>query len=73
MTETDVPLKPSSDGAFSVGLPEGERRISIVKRTIPAGYAVETFTYGAQNLLSNPLRMDRGVLSEISIVLNKSE
>jgi hypothetical protein len=71
--EADVPLKPNPDGTFLVSLPEGERRISILGRTIPSGYAVELFTYGPQDLLNNPLRIAPGTPSDISIVLKKSE
>ena len=71
-SETKVPLKPSADGTFQVGLPEGERRISVLKESIPAGYVVEAFTYGSQNLLNNPVRIAPGPLSDISIVIKKS-
>jgi hypothetical protein len=67
--ELEVPLKIDSAGKFVVDLPEAERRISILKRSIPAGYTLEAFTYGSNNLLSNPLRIEPGPLSEISIVL----
>jgi len=71
-SETEVPLKPGADGTFQVGLPEGERKISVLKERVPAGFAVEACTYGSQNLLNNPIRIAPGPLSDISITIKKS-
>jgi hypothetical protein len=70
-TEREVPLNPNSDGTFVVNLPEGERRISVLKKSIPAGYALDVFTYGSQNLLNVPIGLMPGTLSKISIVLRR--
>jgi hypothetical protein len=70
--EREIPLKPNPDGTFVVNLPEGERRLSVLKKGIPAGFTVDAFTYGSQNLLNNPIRITPGPPSEISIVLKKA-
>ena len=54
---TNVPANPQQDGTFSVQLPEGDRQISVVLNTIPAGYKLASFTYGTTDLLKNPLKV----------------
>src|SRR5215471_21345499 len=52
-----VPTNPVPAGDFKVTLPDGDRQISILPTSIPAGYKVESFAYGATDLLKNPLHI----------------
>ncbi len=51
-----VPANPQPGGSFTIALPEGERQISIVPTSIPAGYTLTSLTYGTTDLLKNPIR-----------------
>jgi len=57
---------PESDGTFRVTLPEGERRTNL---TAP-GFSVKAFSYGAANLLRDPLRISAADSAEFSIALS---
>jgi hypothetical protein len=61
------------DGLFKVTLPEGERRITIVPASIPAGYVIESFTYGSVDLKTNPIRVALNDASEISISVDATQ
>src|SRR5262249_22780921 len=52
-----VPTNAGPDGLFKITLPEGERAISILPSSLPTGYSVDSFTYGSQDLLKNPIRV----------------
>jgi hypothetical protein len=42
-----VPANAAQDGSFKVALPEGERSIMICRISLPAGFSVNSFTYGS--------------------------
>jgi len=44
------------NGDFSLGLPEGQHRISL--GNIPTGYSLKSMTYGSTNLLIDPLKIE---------------
>src|SRR5215471_5114647 len=60
------------DGSFNVDLPEGERQVSIAAGTIPPGYKIQSFIYGATDLLKNPLRVTTQDSAELRVVLDAS-
>jgi len=68
-----VPANPGPDGDFKVTLPDGDRQIAILPASIPAGYNVESFAYGATDLLKNPLHIAPSDTSEIAIVVDASQ
>src|SRR5215475_5725663 len=68
-----VPANPGPDGEFKVTLPEGDRQITILPASIPAGYNVESFAYGATDLLKNPLHIAISDTSEIAIAVDATQ
>lgn len=52
------PVEPALGGAFRLTLPDGEYRVDVP--VPPQGYSVKTFTYGATNLMTMPLRLAAG-------------
>jgi protein TonB len=54
------------DGTFRVAMPEGERRTNL---NAP-GFTVKAFSYGAANLLRDPLRISAADSAEFSITLS---
>jgi len=69
----NVPANPGADGLFKVTLPDGERRITIVPASIPAGYVVESFTYGATDLLKNPVLIALNDSSAFAITIDATQ
>ena len=65
-----VPTNVRADGMFTVTLPEGERAISILPSSLPAGYSVNSFTYGSVDLLKNPIRVALADTAEIAIAVD---
>jgi len=65
-----VPTNVGPDGTFKVILPEGERTISILPTSLPTGYAVDSFTYGAVDLLKNPIRVALNDTATIAIAVD---
>src|SRR5215831_1024297 len=41
-----LPANPQQDGTFTITMPEGERQISVLPTSVPAGYMLTAFTYG---------------------------
>jgi hypothetical protein len=68
-----VPANPGPDGDFKVTLPGGDRQIAILPASIPAGYNVESFAYGATDLLKNPLHIALTDTSEIAIAVDATQ
>jgi TonB family protein len=54
-----------SDGRFSLLMPEGERRLTLNV----AGHSVQSLTYGATDLLREPLKVARGDTSEMRVTV----
>ena len=65
-----VPANPQPGGSFTIALPEGERQISIVPTSIPAGYTLTSLTYGTTDLLKNPLRIAAGDNAPLNVAFN---
>ena len=65
-----VPANPQPGGSFTIALPEGERQISIVPTSVPAGYTLTSFTYGTTDLLKNPLRVAAGDNAQLNVAFN---
>jgi hypothetical protein len=65
-----LPTTISPDGSFRITLPEGERTLSIVPSSLPQGFSVDTFTYGTQNLLADPIRVARNDTAELAITID---
>jgi hypothetical protein len=68
-----VPANPRVDGEFKVTLPDGDRQISILPASLPAGYKVESFAYGATDLLKNPLHIAGSDTSEMAITVDATQ
>ena len=68
-----VPANPGVDGEFKVTLPDGDRQISILPASLPAGYKVESFAYGATDLLKNPLHIAGSDTSEMAITVDATQ
>jgi hypothetical protein len=68
-----VPANPGPDGEFKVTLPDGDRQIAILPASIPRGYKVESFAYGATDLLKNPLHIAISDMSEIAIAVDATQ
>lgn len=68
-----VPANPGPDGEFKVTLPDGDRQIAILPASIPAGYKVESFAYGAADLLKNPLHVAVSDTSDIAIAVDATQ
>jgi hypothetical protein len=68
-----VPANPGPDGEFKVTLPDGDRQIAILPASIPAGYKVESFAYGATDLLQNPLHIALSDMSEIAVAVDATQ
>jgi hypothetical protein len=66
----NVPASPQPDGSFTIGLPEGERRIAVVAGTVPPGYKVSSFTYGTADLLKDPLSIAAGDSAELRVTFD---
>jgi hypothetical protein len=66
----NLPLTVASDGTFKINLPEGERQVSLVPSSVPAGVAIESFTYGSTDVLKNPVRITANDTSEIAITFD---
>jgi len=66
----NVPLTVGSDGSFKVTLSEGERQLSLVPSSVPAGVAIESFTYGSTDVLKGPVRIAANDTSEIAITFD---
>jgi hypothetical protein len=66
----NLPANPQQDGSFSISLPEGERQITIVTGSLPQGYSLASFTYGATDLLKNPLRVAMTDNAELRVTFN---
>jgi hypothetical protein len=66
----NVPANPGPDGLFKVGLPDGDRQITITGLT--PGFIVESFTYGSTDLLKNPIHVALNDTAELSIVVDAS-
>jgi hypothetical protein len=59
------------DGAFTLPLGEGDYRISLGR--LPPGVAVKSISYGASDLLANPLKLDgTSAPTEIRLTLQKN-
>jgi hypothetical protein len=69
---TTVPTNPGPDGAFKVVLPDGERRVTIVPGSLPPGYILESFTYGSQDLLKDPIRIALSDTAGFAITVDAS-
>jgi hypothetical protein len=67
-----VPANPLEDGSFTVSLPEGENQISIAPGSIPSGYLVSSFIYGATDLLKKPLRVTLSDTARLNVGINAS-
>ncbi len=65
-----VPANAAQDGSFKIALPEGERSISILPSSLPAGFSVSFFSYGSVDLLKNPLRVALNDTAVIAIALD---
>jgi hypothetical protein len=66
----NLPANPQQDGSFSISLPEGERQITIVTGSLPRGYSLASFTYGATDLLKDPLRVELTDNAELRVTFN---
>jgi hypothetical protein len=62
--------EPTSGGAFRVALPEGEHRVQILKSSLPAGYAVKSFTADSVDLLQNPLNLSSTNTTPLRVTLS---
>jgi hypothetical protein len=68
-----IPTNTGPDGLFKVTLPEGERAISILPSSIPAGFVIDSFTYGSVDLKTNPIRVATNDTSEITISVDATQ
>jgi len=69
----NLPVSPQPDGSFNIMLPEGERQITLVTGTLPVGYSLASFTYGAIDLLKNPLRVTSADTAELRVTFDVAE
>jgi hypothetical protein len=69
-SSASVPANAEPDGSFRIALPEGERQLSIVSGGIPPGYKLASFTYGATDLLKNPIRITSADTAELHVTLD---
>jgi hypothetical protein len=65
-----VGLAVQRDGFFRIALPEGQRRISLMPASIPAGYSVKALTYGSIDLLTDAIKVDLADSEELRVILN---
>ena len=67
-SDTTATIDPQPDGAFTVVLPIGERRAGLPVG-LPAGYAIESLTYGGADFLRGTLKVSPDDVSELVIRL----
>jgi len=67
---TNFPANPQQDGSFRISLPEGERQIMVVTGSFPPGFSLASFTYGATDLLKNPLRVAATDTAELRLAFD---
>ena len=65
-TQAQLP-RADANGRFSILAPEGEQPISL--RAIPPGYILKSFSYGATDLVTNPLKVSTTDTAELQVVL----
>ena len=66
----NIPANPQQDGSFRIAMPQGELQITLVPGSIPPGYALTAFTYGAIDLLKNPLRVAASENAELRVTFD---
>ncbi len=64
-------INPQPDGTFRLTLLEGEQRVGPVSG-LPPGYTLKSLTYGATDLLKNPLKVAASDSFEIRAVVTTS-
>jgi hypothetical protein len=67
-----LPANPQQDGTFTITMPEGERQISVLPASVPAGYTLTSFTYGTTDLLKNPMRIAAADIAPLKVGFNAS-
>jgi hypothetical protein len=67
-----LPANPQQDGTFTITMPEGERQISVLPASVPAGYTLTSFTYGTADLLKNPMRVAAADTAQLNVGFNAS-
>jgi hypothetical protein len=67
-----LPANPQQDGTFTITMPEGERQISVLPASVPAGYTLTSFTYGTTDLLKNPMRIAAADIAQLKVGFNAS-
>jgi len=65
-----LPANPQQDGTFTITMPEGERQISVLPASVPAGYTLTAFTYGTTDLLKNAMRIAAADTAELNVGFN---
>jgi hypothetical protein len=65
-----LPANPQQDGTFTITMPEGERQISVLPASVPAGYMLTSFTYGTTDLLKNPMRIATADTAHLNVGFN---
>src|SRR5262245_48313120 len=58
---------PQDTGSFGILLPSGGRRIVLNPLSLPPGYTVKSLTYGATDLLREPLTVFESDSSELEV------
>jgi hypothetical protein len=64
----DVVVKPERDGSARVKLPDDERKVYV--QGLPAGYSVDSLTYGATNLEVQPLKLAGSETRDLEVKLS---
>jgi hypothetical protein len=67
-----LPANPQQDGTFTITMPEGERQISVLPASVPAGYTLTSFMYGTTDLLKNPMRIAAADTAQLNVGFNAS-
>jgi hypothetical protein len=67
-----LPANPQQDGTFTITMPEGERQISVLPTSVPAGYTLASFTYGSTDLQKNPMRVAAADTAQLTVGFNAS-
>lgn len=67
-----LPANPQQDGTFTITMPEGERQISVLPASVPAGYMLTSFTYGSTDLQKNPMRVAAADTAQLTVGFNTS-
>jgi hypothetical protein len=65
-----LPANPQQDGTFTITMPEGERQISILPASVPAGYTITSFTYGTTDLLKTPMKIAAADTMQLNVGVN---